>query len=84
MAAGTWSRKGDDQTRVLVNAAGLWGREAARLAGLEPLLMPLEHQYFVTEEIPEVAALDFEPPAAADRTASTICARGEGLSGGRL
>ena len=61
------TEKGTIQTRVLVNAAGLWGREVARLAGLELPLMPLEHQYFVTEEIPEVAALDFELPAVADR-----------------
>ena len=52
---GSWevvTEKGTIQTRVLVNAAGLWGREVARLAGLELPLMPLEHQYFVTEEIP--------------------------------
>ncbi|MBB25609.1 MAG: dehydrogenase [Geminicoccus sp.] len=61
------TEQGTIQTRVLVNAAGLWGREVARLAGLELPLMPLEHQYFVTEEIPEVAALDFELPAVADR-----------------
>ncbi len=61
------TEKGTIQTRVLVNAAGLWGREVARLAGLELPLMPLEHQYFVTEEIPEVAALGFELPAVADR-----------------
>ncbi|CAI8403815.1 MAG: 4-methylaminobutanoate oxidase (formaldehyde-forming) [Rhodospirillaceae bacterium] len=61
------TEKGTIQTRVLVNAAGLWGREVARLAGLELPLMPLEHQYFVTEEIPEVAALDFKLPAVADR-----------------
>tara|TARA_B100000035_G_scaffold279146_1_gene258575 strand:- start:878 stop:3307 length:2430 start_codon:yes stop_codon:yes gene_type:complete len=69
-ADGGWdvvTEKGTIQTRVLVNAAGLWGREVARLAGLELPLMPLEHQYFVTEEIPEVAALDFELPAVADR-----------------
>ena len=61
------TEKGTIQTRVLVNAAGLWGREVARLAGLELPLMPLEHQYFVTEEIPEVAALGFELPAVSDR-----------------
>lgn len=61
------TEKGTVQTRVLVNAAGLWGREVARLAGLELPLMPLEHQYFVTEDVPEIAALDFELPAVADR-----------------
>ena len=61
------TEKGTIQTRVLVNAAGLWGREVARLAGLELPLMPMEHQYFVTEEVPEVANLGFELPAVADR-----------------
>ena len=42
----------------LVNAAGLWGREVAALAGIRLPLMPVEHHYLVTEEIPEVAAME--------------------------
>ena len=42
---------------TVVNAAGLWAREVAKLAGLELPLMTMEHQYFVTEDIPEIAQL---------------------------
>jgi len=43
---------------VVVNAAGLWGREVAKLAGFELPLMTMEHQYFVTETIPEIKAME--------------------------
>ena len=44
----------------LVNAAGLWARELAAMAGIELPLMPVEHHYLVTEDIPEIAALDHD------------------------
>ena len=53
---GTWilhTEKGDIHTDWVVNAAGLWGREVAAMAGLTLPLQPTEHQYFVTEAIPE-------------------------------
>jgi dimethylglycine dehydrogenase len=59
--------KGNIHTDWVVNAAGLWGREVAAMAGIELPLMPTEHQYFVTETIPEVAALDKRLPSVADR-----------------
>ncbi|KAG1715453.1 Dimethylglycine dehydrogenase, mitochondrial [Nymphon striatum] len=46
---------------------GLWGREVAALAGLELPLQPTEHQYFVTETIAEIDALDRRLPSVADR-----------------
>ena len=67
---GTWdviTPKGNIHAEAVVNAAGLWGREVARLAGVELPLIPMEHQYFVTEEIPEIAELDAELPSVADR-----------------
>ena len=67
---GSWdivTHKGSIQAEVVVNAAGLWGREVAKLAGFDLPLMPMEHQYFITEEIPEIAALDRELPSVADR-----------------
>ncbi|WP_136660673.1 FAD-dependent oxidoreductase [Nitratireductor sp. XY-223] len=42
----------------LVNAAGLWGREVAALAGIRLPLMPVEHHYLVTENIPEMENLE--------------------------
>lgn len=67
---GTWivrTPKGDIATPWVINAAGLWGREVAALAGLELPLIPTEHQYFVTETIAEVAGLDRRLPSVADR-----------------
>ncbi len=67
---GTWivrTEKGDIRTPWVINAAGLWGREVAAMAGIELPLIPTEHQYFVTETIPEIAALDRRLPSVADR-----------------
>jgi dimethylglycine dehydrogenase len=67
---GSWdvdTDKGTIHAGVVVNAAGLWAREVAAMAGFELPLMPLEHQYFVTEAIPEIEALDFRLPLIADR-----------------
>jgi len=69
-ADGSWgvvTDKGTIHAEHVVNAAGLWGREVGKLAGLNLPLMTMEHQYFVTEEIPEIAALDRELPSVADR-----------------
>ncbi|MEP1612482.1 MAG: FAD-dependent oxidoreductase [Roseobacter sp.] len=67
---GTWivrTAKSDIATQWVVNAAGLWGREVAVLAGLKLPLQPTEHQYFVTETIAEIAQLDRRLPSVADR-----------------
>lgn len=67
---GTWivrTPKGDIHAQWVVNAAGLWGREVAALAGIKLPLIPTEHQYFVTETIPEIAAMDKRLPSVADR-----------------
>ena len=66
----TWivrTDKGDIRTPWVINAAGLWGREVAAMAGIELPLIPTEHQYFVTETIPEIAGLDRRLPSVADR-----------------
>ncbi|MDU8913015.1 FAD-dependent oxidoreductase [Aestuariicoccus sp. MJ-SS9] len=67
---GTWvveTPKGAIRTDWVINAAGLWGREVAALAGVTLPLMPTEHQYFVTETIPQIAAMDRRLPSVADR-----------------
>ena len=67
---GTWiveTPKGDIHTQWVINAAGLWGREVAALAGITLPLQPTEHQYFVTETISEIAAMDRRLPSVADR-----------------
>ena len=67
---GSWivrTPKGDIHTQWVINAAGLWGREVARMAGIELPLQPTEHQYFVTEAIAEIEGLDRRLPSVADR-----------------
>lgn len=67
---GTWiirTPKGDIKTEVVVNAAGLWGREVAAMAGIDLPLLPTEHQYFVTETMPEIEAMPARLPSVADR-----------------
>ena len=69
-ADGTWivrTEKGDIRTPWVINAAGLWAREVGAMAGLNLPLIPTEHQYFVTETIPEIAAMDRRLPSVADR-----------------
>ena len=67
---GTWiveTPRGEIRTPWVINAAGLWAREVATLAGIKLPLQPTEHQYFVTEAIPAIAAMDRRLPSVADR-----------------
>ncbi|NNJ68427.1 MAG: GcvT family protein, partial [Boseongicola sp.] len=67
---GSWivrTEKGDIATPWVVNAAGLWAREVGAMAGIDLPLLPTEHQYFVTETIAEIAAMDRRLPSVADR-----------------
>ncbi|MEM8650370.1 MAG: FAD-dependent oxidoreductase [Pseudomonadota bacterium] len=69
-ADGSWivrTEKGDVHTQWVVNAAGLWGREVAAMAGLTLPLQPTEHQYFVTEAIGKIEAMERRLPSIADR-----------------
>lgn len=67
---GTWivrTPKGDIRTPWVVNAAGLWGREVAKLAGVDLPLQPTEHQYFVTETMTDVENHATRLPSVSDR-----------------
>ena len=67
---GNWlveTPKGNISSEWIINAAGLWGREVARLAGFELPLQPTEHQYFVTDTISEISNVDHRLPSVADR-----------------
>lgn len=69
LPSGEWkvvTDKGDIVAEHVVNAAGLWAREVGRMAGVELPLVPMEHHYLITEDIPELAALGREIPAVAD------------------
>ncbi len=69
-ADGGWivkTPKGDITTPWVINAAGLWGREVAALAGITLPLQPTEHQYFVTETMTDVANAGRRLPSVSDR-----------------
>lgn len=54
---GTWdvvTPQGTINAEHVVNAAGLWAREAGRLAGVHLPVQPMEHHYLVTEDIPAI------------------------------
>ncbi len=68
-ADGDWevvTTEGTIRTPVVVNAAGLWAREVAALAGAKLPLMPVEHHYLVTENVPEIESFDGEIPTMTD------------------
>ena len=60
------TEKGTIRAEHVVNAGGLWAKQCGRMVGLELPVSPLSHHYFVTESIPEVAALDRQVPMSVD------------------
>ncbi|NQV46815.1 MAG: FAD-binding oxidoreductase, partial [Rhodospirillaceae bacterium] len=60
------TEEGTVTTEHVVNAGGLWAREVGKMAGVYLPLLAMEHQYLVTEDIAEVAALDTELPHVLD------------------
>ena len=58
---GTWlvhTDKGIIKAEHVVNAAGLWARECGRMVGLELPVLAMEHMYLLTDDMPEVAAIN--------------------------
>lgn len=54
---GSWdveTPNGTVNAEIVVNAAGLWAREAGRMAGVHLPVQPMEHHYLITEDIPEI------------------------------
>lgn len=60
------TEKGTIIAEHVINAGGLWAKQVGRMVGLDLPLSPLEHHYLITDDIPEVAALDFEVPMTVD------------------
>ena len=48
------TEKGTIHAEHVVNAAGLWAREVGAMAGVYLPLLPMEHQYLVTDDMPEI------------------------------
>lgn len=68
-ADGGWdviTEQGTVVAEHVVNAAGLWAREVGALAGVYLPLHPMEHQYLVTNDTPEVYEHPTELPHVMD------------------
>jgi dimethylglycine dehydrogenase len=67
---GSWdltTTGGNVHAEHVVNAGGLWAREVGRMVGLELPVLAMEHQYLITEDLPEftgqkeqIHCIDFE------------------------
>ncbi|MEM8655324.1 MAG: FAD-dependent oxidoreductase, partial [Pseudomonadota bacterium] len=68
-ADGTWdvvTDKGTIHAEHVVNAGGLWAREVGAMAGVYLPLHPMEHQYIVTDDIPDIYERGQEHPHVMD------------------
>ncbi len=80
---GSWNvvtREGTVNAEHVVNAAGLWAREVGAMAGVYIPCHPMEHQYLVTDDIPEVYNHPTELPHVMDAAGeSYLRQEGRGL-----
>ena len=54
---GSWdviTDHGNVHAEHVVNAGGLWAREVGRFVGLELPILAMEHQYLITDDLPEL------------------------------
>ena len=68
-ADGSWdvvTEKGTIHAEHVVNAGGLWAREVGAMAGVYLPLLPMAHQYLVTEDIPDIYNREIEFPHVVD------------------
>lgn len=82
-ADGSWdvvTEQGTLHAEHVVNAAGLWAREVGAMAGVHLPCHPMEHQYLVTDDIPEVYEHGQELPHVMDPAGETYLRQeGRGL-----
>ena len=60
------TEKGPIQAEHVVNAAGMWGRKVGQMVGIDHPVTPILHHYLVTEDVPEIMAIDWAMPAVTD------------------
>ena len=51
---GVTTDRGDIQAEIVVNCAGMWGRQFGALAGVNVPLQAAEHYYLITDKIPNM------------------------------
>jgi dimethylglycine dehydrogenase len=67
--SGEWivhTQSGAIRCEIVVNAAGTWAREVGAMIGLDLPVVPMLHQYVVTDRVESVAALERELPIIRD------------------
>ena len=69
--------QGPVEAEIVVNAAGWWARQVSAMVGHHLPMTLHQHQYIVTEAIPEIAAMDSRVPMLRDMWAP-LYARQEG------
>jgi len=77
-AEGGWivaGDKGEVHADIIVNAAGLYADEIAKLTGARLPMVNMRHHYLLTEQIPEIRDLPEEPPVFRDVDAGVYCRR---------
>ena len=68
-ADGGWrvvTEQGTVSAEHVVNAAGLWARRVGRMTGVDLPVVPMQHHYLVTEDIPLLAGLGREIASVTD------------------
>jgi dimethylglycine dehydrogenase len=60
------TEQGETIAEHVVNAAGLWARRVGRMAGLDLPLIPMQHHYLITEDLPELVRRPDEMPCVTD------------------
>jgi len=60
------TERGSMDCEHVVNAAGLWAREVGRMAGVDLPLVPMEHHYLITDDLPELEHATRELPGILD------------------
>ncbi len=69
LPGGHWrieTQRGVVTAEHVVNAAGLWARRVGRMAGVDLPLVPMQHHYLITEDLPELLAMAREMPCVTD------------------
>ena len=72
-SGGEWkviTQRGTIVCEHIVNAAGSFSDQVAQMSGFRLPIVNMQHQYLVTENLPEIKALDKEPPVVRDPVAS--------------
>ena len=83
LPGGEWSvgtELGTITAEHVVNAAGLWARRVGHMVGIDHPLVPMLHHYLITDDVPEVAAIEGPMAAVTDLEGFTYLQReGKGV-----